>query len=57
MDFADARRMAKLAEVDDKVVEAAWRMLMAQDIGTHTDAVHDLRHAIDQRRAAQEAMK
>jgi len=55
MDFADARRLAKLSEIDDKMVEAALRMLAAQDSRAHTKAAQDLRDAIDLRRAAQEA--
>jgi hypothetical protein len=57
MDFADARRMAKLAEVDDDVALAAARLLRATTADELDDARADLQAAIDLRRAAQEATK
>jgi hypothetical protein len=57
MDFADARRMSRLAEVDDEVVAAAVCLLEARTTRERDAAASNLQAAIDLRRAAQKATR
>ena len=53
MDFADARCMARLAEIDDMVVFAADRLLRSTSDEEQAAAKQDLKIAIELRRAEQ----